>query len=515
MIRIVALALGLVAADAFAHASLVASEPADGAVLERAPPSIVLRFSEPVSPIAIGLVDRSGARVALHAEVDGQAIRAALPPGLPSGPYLVSYRVSSLDSHPVGGTLAFSVGSADRLPAPGGLDATDSGAMARAASRVVHDLAVLVAAGGTLFVLLVAPFPRQRAMLTVAAALAGASAIAAVGLHGAALLDSTLLDPASWRVGLATTRGPAAIATCAGVATIAVGALGRARRPGAWLLALGASVAIASFALSGHPAAAEPRAVAATLIVAHVAGAAFWAGSLLGLLAILRSPESGRAAARALSRFSNLGVFAVLMLMTAGIGFAAMQLHELAELVSSPYGRWIAVKSGLLAGLLAIAVWNRLRLLPALKRDGPRAEDRFRRTIAAEIALMAATIAAAAILAQTPPPRSVPAVQQAAMSQGGYSARVVVAPAHAGINAITISLEKDGEGPLDPAELSLEISNPAAGVEPFTRDPNRRATGEYRLEGAELLAAGEWTIQVRARITEFDQITFRARVTIH
>jgi copper transport protein len=507
-------ALALLAGEALGHAALVASEPADGAVLEQAPAAVVLRFSEPVTPIAIGLVDRSGARAALRAEVDGVAVRAALPPGLPSGPYFVSYRVTSLDSHPVGGAVAFSVGSVERLRAPEVADAIGTGAPARAALRVVHDLALLVAVGGALFVLLVAPFPRQRSVLAAAAALAGAGAIASVGLHGAALLDLTLLDWPSWRIGFATTRGPAAIVACAGVGAIAAGALRRAGRAGTWLLALGAAVAIASFALSGHPAAAEPRALAATLIVAHVAAAAFWAGSLLGLLAILRSPESGRAAAPALSRFSNLGVFAVLMLMTAGIGFAAMQLHALAELASTTYGRWIAVKSGLLAGLIAVAAWNRLRLLPALKRDGPRAGYRFRRAIVAEIALMAATIGAAAILAQTPPPRSVPGAQHVAMSQEGYSARLVVAPASAGSNAITITLEKDGEGPFDPPELSLDISNPAAGIEAFTRSPRRVATGEYRLEGAELVAAGEWTIEIRARITEFDRVTFRARLTM-
>ena len=107
------------------------------------------------------------------------------------------------------------------------------------------------------------------------------------------------------------------------------------------------------------------------------------------------------------------------MLMTAGIGFAAMQLHALAELVSSPSGRWIAVKSGLLAGLIAVAAWNRFQDLPALKRDGPRVGDRFRRTIVAEIALMAATIGEAAILAQTPPPRSVPGAQHVAIRRRG------------------------------------------------------------------------------------------------
>ena len=514
MIRFGAVAaLALLAGEALGHAALVASEPADGAVVERAPAAVVLRFSEPVMPIAIRLVDRSGARVALRAEVDGVTVRAALPPGLPAGPYLVSYRVTSLDSHPVGGALAFSVGAAERLPAPDSLDATAAGAPVRAALRVVHDLALLVAVGGALFVLLVAPFPRQRIVLAAAAVLAGAGAIASVGLHGAALLDLTLLDWPSWRTGFATTRGPAAIAATAGVAAIAAGALGPAGRAGSWLLAMGVAAAIASFALSGHPAAAEPRAAAATLIVAHVTAAAFWAGSLLALLALMRSPN-GPGAARALSRFSRIGAPAVLTLMAAGIGFAAMQLHALDELASSPYGRWIAVKSGLLVGLLTLAAWNRLRLLPALERDGPRAARRLRRTIAAEIALMAATIAAAAMLAQTPPPRSAPGAQHLVLKQDGYSARLVVAPARPGINSITVFLAKDGEGPFDPAELSLEIANPAAGVEAFTREPTRAASGEYRVERAELVAPGEWTIELRAGTTAFDRVTFRARLTL-
>ena len=421
--------------------------------------------------------------------------------------------MTSLDSHPVGGALAFSVGAAERLPAPGGLDATGAGAPARAALRVVHDLALLVAVGGALFVLLVAPFPRQRAC---SPRQRRSRARARSRRSGCTAPRSSISRSSTGRPGAPVSRRPAAPPRSPRLPasrrsppahSAAPGARRRGCSPSA------RSVAIASFALSGHPAAAEPRAVAATLIVAHVAAAAFWAGSLLALLALLRSPEAP-AVARALSRFSRIGVPAVLMLMAAGIGFAAMQLHALGELASSPYGRWIGVKSGLLAGLLALAAWNRLRLLPALERDGPHAARRLRRTIAAEIALMAATIAAAAMLAQTPPPRSAPGAQHLALEQSGYSARLVVAPARAGINAITVFLAKDGEGPFDPAELSLEISNPAAGVEPFTREPTRAASGEYRLEGAELVAAGEWTIEIRARITAFDRVTFRARVTM-
>ena len=83
-----------------------------------------------------------------------------------------------------------------------------------------------LAAGGALFALLVrtVPGPAHRAG-DRRRGVAGASAIAAVGLHGAALLDASVRDGASWRMGFATTRGPAAIAASAGAAAIAAGAL--------------------------------------------------------------------------------------------------------------------------------------------------------------------------------------------------------------------------------------------------------------------------------------------------
>ncbi len=341
MIRLVALGLALAAGDALAHASLVASEPADGAVLEQAPPSIVLRFSEPASPIAIRLLDRSGSSVPLATAAEGDTVRAALPAELPHGAYLVSLRVTSLDSHPVGGAIAFSTGRAERMAVPRELDAVGAGAPLRGALRIIHDLSLLIAAGGALFALAVRPFPGQRVVLLAAAAIAGGSAIAAVGLHGAALLDASVRDGASWRVGFATTRGVAAIATSAGAASIAAGAFGSASRGTTVLLAAGALLSIASFALTGHAAAAEPRAV-------------------------------------------------------GGHG-----------------------------------------LVPHRRRHGPR-----------------------------------------------------------------------------PGRIVVEFENPAAGVEPILRQARRSGPGEYRLEGAELALAGDWSITIYARLTDFDKLVLRTRLTV-
>ncbi len=508
MIRIVALGLALAAGDAFAHAALVASEPADGAVLERAPAAIVLRFSEPVSPVAIRLLDRSGTAASLVAATEGDTVQAALPAGLPHGAYLLSYRVTSLDAHPIGGAVAFSIGSAERLQMPHELDAVGAGAPLRGALRVFHDLALLIAAGGALFALAVRPFPGQRVVLAIAAAVAGASAMAAAGLHGAALLDASVWDGSSWRVGFATTRGTAAIAVGTGAAALLAGALRPGGRTTNALLGTGALLSLASFALTGHAAAAEPRALAATIVLSHVLGAAFWAGSLVGLLAILRR-ASGPEAATALSRFSGLGVLAVLALMTAGVAFAALQLDSLAQLVESGYGRWIVVKAALLAGLLALAARNRLRLLPALERGEAHAAHRLRGTVTAEIVLMAGAIAAAAMLAQTPPPRAT----LVELVQGEYSARLEVTPARAGTNVVTVSFRTAGTA-FDPAEVVLEFENPASGVEPILRKARRSAPGEYRVEGTELAHAGDWSIAIHARLTDFDKLVLRTRLRV-
>ena len=65
LVVVVALALGLAvvalgAASAEAHAMLVESVPADGAVVPAPPDAVILRFNEPVRPIAVRLLDGQG-----------------------------------------------------------------------------------------------------------------------------------------------------------------------------------------------------------------------------------------------------------------------------------------------------------------------------------------------------------------------------------------------------------------------------------------------------------------------
>src|SRR5690606_22317236 len=104
------LVLGCVAANA--HASLVRSDPVDGAVLDAAPSRLVLTFNEPVSPLVLRLVGDGGTTTDLEpSAMDDTAVVIDTLPGLDDGGYLLSWRVVSSDGHPIGGSVAFSVGT--------------------------------------------------------------------------------------------------------------------------------------------------------------------------------------------------------------------------------------------------------------------------------------------------------------------------------------------------------------------------------------------------------------------
>ncbi|SDY50260.1 hypothetical protein SAMN05216215_10284 [Saccharopolyspora shandongensis] len=114
------LGLAAVQLPASAHAALIGSDPANGAVLEQAPPVSTLRFSDPLDPrfVTVALTDQTGAQVPLaRPTVENGTIMQPLP-GLAKGGYTLAYRVVSADGHPVSGTVGFSVSVGISSPPP-------------------------------------------------------------------------------------------------------------------------------------------------------------------------------------------------------------------------------------------------------------------------------------------------------------------------------------------------------------------------------------------------------------
>lgn len=131
-------------APAHAHASLVSTDPEQGAVLDALPGRVEFVFSEPMDPTAYVVVTApDGSALAVgDPEVDGATITQEVADG-GEGTYVMAVKAVSKDGHPLTGRVDFAVGessattpteepapepaaSADPSPMPGGGGATTS-----------------------------------------------------------------------------------------------------------------------------------------------------------------------------------------------------------------------------------------------------------------------------------------------------------------------------------------------------------------------------------------------------
>ncbi len=148
------LILALSAPPAGAHATVVRTVPADGAALEAAPGEVRMRFTEPVdlAPGALRLLDANGRELdtprPTHAGGDRTTAVLELPRGLGDGAYIVAWRVTSADSHPVSGAFSFTVGDATEavLYAEGGPSRAVE--IAHGIARGIAFLGLALAVGG-------------------------------------------------------------------------------------------------------------------------------------------------------------------------------------------------------------------------------------------------------------------------------------------------------------------------------------------------------------------------------
>lgn len=103
--------MGIVMAPpAAAHATLMSTDPADGAVLEEAPERVSATFNEPMQDTfaAMTVVGPDGNLWSTgEAEVDGPVMSVAVKPLGPAGTYTANYRATSADGHVVQGSWTF------------------------------------------------------------------------------------------------------------------------------------------------------------------------------------------------------------------------------------------------------------------------------------------------------------------------------------------------------------------------------------------------------------------------
>ena len=523
------LALGTTAASA--HATLESSSPADGQSVLTSPSEIRITFSEAVTTISGGLsvLDADGKTVDVgNSEVvGGRTLVAPISETLSDGTYVATYRVLSADGHPVSGSLLFAVGAGalDRSAQP-----SSSGdrlwEIIGGISRFIMYLAALVAAGVAFFLAFIhdhaedrwriVPFVRIGSILALLSAIGIVMSQAALltGKGAGAVTDSTVL-----RDVLNQNLGWSLALLMIGLAAVHLSTDIPKKVVSQSLALYGGLAVTVSFAVWGHATELSPTAISLAADAIHATAAALWLGGLVGLVMVLsvRTPETVRATAGIIGRFSRMAFWSVIALTLAGLTLTITGSGaSLNSILTTTWGQLVLAKIGLTLIVVLIAAWNRRTLVPSLTSPTENTGElavrwaTLLRTIRAEAVLLVAVVALTAIVVNVPPARTavVAKTDRVDITQRVDTGNVQLSvdPAIVGPNTVAVRYT-DGTGqPINVANsMSIEFSQPSAGLEPITRQVPASEAGVFVIQGNELSIPGTWTITIAVRTGDFTE----------
>ncbi|MFJ9719500.1 copper resistance CopC/CopD family protein [Streptomyces sp. NPDC101213] len=369
------------AGQAFAHAALTGSDPAQGAVVEKAPARVSLTFSEQVSTGAdsVRVLDPKGGRVDTGepSAVGDTTYAVPLHSGLPDGTYTVTYQVVSADSHPVAGAYTFSIGAPSATSVPATAREAGGGAVGRlyGFGRYLSYAGFIVLAGGAAFVL--GGWPggagvRAVQRLVVSGWLALTSAtLFLLLLRGSYtgsgkvgdVFDLELLGQVlQTKPGAALVSRLLLLAAAALFIAVLFGAYdkreGAEKRDLTFGLAIGGTVVAAglaaSWAMAEHASTGLQPGIAMPVDVVHLLAVAAWLGGLCALLVALYRSDAP-VEASAVRRFSRVAFGSVVTLVVTGVYQSWRQLGSWSAFTETRYGQLLLLKIGLVALLVGVA----------------------------------------------------------------------------------------------------------------------------------------------------------------
>jgi copper transport protein len=409
--------VGLTASPAAAHTELVSSEPSSGQVLDAAPEQVVLHFNEGVqtSDDAIEVFDSSGDQLDVGEIVRSAAGRdvAVALPAIEDGAYVVTWRVTSADSHPVRGGFTFRVGEAgdageaeallDRLVAGEGGDSTVG--VVYGVVRFVTFVGMVLLVGGAAFLVILWPGGvadrRVRRLLGAGWLAVLGATLLSFGLQGTYAAGESLGSVLDWSlIGdvVGTRAGRVwlvrllllAVVLAAGRWLLARDAAagspdGWRALPDRWRQSRGRLTAVAgsglallaTISLAGHAGSGDLVLLALVVDVAHLSAVSFWLGGLALLaVVVLRPRREGSLADESrlhavVGGFSTLAFAAVVTIVVTGTIQGIRQVQGFSALFDTTYGRLLVVKVLTVGGLVAVAGFSRAWVR---RRWGARAE---------------------------------------------------------------------------------------------------------------------------------------------
>jgi len=504
-----------------AHAGLESSDPAPGAYLDVSPERVTLTFDEPVSTAfgSLRVLDGNGdtlVETTLSRGENKEVAVAELDETLNDGTFVVVWRVTSSDGHPVQGSFTFVVGEST-VPV-GGTVATAT-TVTHGLSRlfvvirasVYLSLAVLVGA----IVLLWASGSRRLSPRT-AVFVKGAWAVLVVttveaffayGPHAAGVKIYKALDGDLIRATFTTTFGRAQTVRIALLITlwpVLNGFIaGVRRRVMTAVLLIGV---VATVSVSGHAVSTSPMVLGVALDSIHLLAIGSWIGGLCVLVFVSRRLDDERTLSLT-NRFSGIAQWSLPVVVLTGVGQTWLLVSDVTKIFDTQFGRTLVVKLALVLVIVALSGSARR----ALKR---RDVANLRTTVVFEVFIALVVIALTASLTGLSP-KAVSSAEPFQETVLGSEVFVTLAitPARVGQTEVHLIMARQGGvlGELTNVEMRLGLSamNIPAGPIELTRISPNHYTADVTFP-----FAGEWSVEVLASTKPFAVSRFAFEVPI-
>jgi copper transport protein len=524
------------AAPAWAHATLESTSPADQSVVATSPAQISLTYNENVA-INIGSVsvyDSKGNTVNTGVPghgASGHIVVVNNVPKLSDGCYIVVWRVISADSHPVHGAFTFSVGNggtncdtkAGQLLSKTGGDKTVGVVFGIARFFIYAGLALLLG-GAVFFVLIARGTSGARRVLTLTWVGWITLAVATIGgvmLQAPYAAGTKINDAFRWKLIqaiLKSTYGHVAerrlilLVLALPLLIYLSRASARKRLPWWWITAaviVGLGIA-ATPGLAGHAGTGSWVPYAVPLDAIHVAAMSVWFGGLVALVACAIGGAFSGGLRRALSIFSQLALWCVIVLILSGLFASWRQVgFTIRGYTDTTYGHLLLIKLAIFAGLIALAAVSRaiVRARRAAPLDAPdsavaaideRTTVKLRKSVLAEVLVAVGVLAVTAMLVNAQPARSAlaPGLFASTVKAGDppMLVSVTVSPAKSGANAMHIYTETPAGRPQDVLQMSATLSLKSKGILALPADLTKGGPNHYLNTTLALPIPGKWTM---------------------
>jgi copper transport protein len=456
---------------AFAHATVVSTNPPADRSVPTSPATVSLSFNEDVTigTTPVTLLDSAGNTEPLgraRLNPDATVLTVAVKTRLASGVYTVTWQVTSGDGDIVAGRYAFGVGPnvTGRLTGQAGQQLSNPGLWPTSLLRWLLFGAFAIGFGGIAASRLVrrhataAPSPAPVPWIRPAAVtgMAASVGLAALNVGGGNLL-SGLTHPSLGQL-VQSREGRLVAIELLAFATAAIAASLRRPRYAAAALFV---VAIAE-GLRGHPGALVGG-WGVMLLTAHFAVAAVWVGGLIHVLRVVAAWRGHRHLVWPMLREYSKGALLLFVVVAASGMTAALVVTPLASIPNTTYGRTLLAKVALVTAAAAVAYTARRRL----RREAAVAAVVSRARV--ESTVLVAVLAVTGLLVSLPPPRVPAGVPAFAPPLDGPT---VAAGGRAGQVGVLVQAAGD--------RVNIELSAP----ELSSGDDQPGERQSYRLSGA-------------------------------